>query len=242
MTTPEQAPLPDNIHHYTSISEVPYEISKYWHQRHDIFSKYDDGIWMTDAAWYGITPEPVASRIATDLAGQAPASKTVLVDAFAGAGGNTIQFALSGRWSQIFAVERGKWHPEVLKCAKHNAEVYGVAKKIFWISGDAFVELPRRLKKLGKSTVVFASPPWGGPAYTDYEVFDLSVMEPYSLLHLYRSFSTVTKDMVLYLPRTSDLRQLAMYDDEGEKLKVVHYCMHGASKAICVYFGATGGG
>lgn len=63
-------------------------------------------------------------------------------------------------------------------------------------------------------------------------------MQPYSLSHLYSSFSYFTSDVVLYLPRTADLRQIAKYaDPDGEKLKVVHYCMHGASKALCVYFG-----
>jgi trimethylguanosine synthase len=33
---------------------------RYWHQRYSIFSKYDDGVWMTDDAWFGVTPEPVA--------------------------------------------------------------------------------------------------------------------------------------------------------------------------------------
>jgi trimethylguanosine synthase len=34
--------------------------SRYWQQRHSIFSKYDEGICMTDDAWFGVTPEPVA--------------------------------------------------------------------------------------------------------------------------------------------------------------------------------------
>jgi trimethylguanosine synthase len=55
----EQA-LPDGVHHYDSAEDVPFEISKYWHQRYDIFSTYDEGIWMTDDAWFGVTPEPVA--------------------------------------------------------------------------------------------------------------------------------------------------------------------------------------
>lgn len=77
-----------------------------------------------------------------------------------------------------------------------------------------------------------------GPTYTDYEVFDLNVMVPYTLPFLYNSFSAITPDVVLYLPRTSDLRQLAKHGKSGEKLKVTHYCMHGASKALCVYFGS----
>lgn len=89
----------------------------------------------------------------------APASKTILIDAFAGAGGNVIAFALSGRWKQIFAVEKD---PKTLACAKHNAELYGVAKKIFWIQGDVFDALKVRLKVAAKNAVIFGSPPWGG--------------------------------------------------------------------------------
>lgn len=153
----EQKP-PDGVHHYSSAAEVPFQISKYWHQRHNIFSKYDEGIWMTDDAWFGVTPESVAKKIAEHVA-TTPKSKTVLIDAFAGAGGNAIAFAESGRWNQIFAVEKD---PKVLACAKHNAEVYGVAKKIFWIEGDIFEALGKRLKALAKNAVVFGSPPWGG--------------------------------------------------------------------------------
>ena len=82
-----------------------------------------------------------------------------MIDAFAGAGGNTIAFALSGRWNQIFAIEKD---PKALACAKHNAEVYGVAKKIWWIEGDSFTVLPKRLKQSAKNAVIFGSPPWGG--------------------------------------------------------------------------------
>lgn len=152
------APPSDAIRYYESAAEVPFEISKYWHQRHKIWSRYDDGVWMTDDAWFGVTPEPVATAIATHVAA-APESKTVMIDAFAGAGGNAIAFALSGRWKEIFAVEKD---PNVLACAKHNAEVYGVSKKIWFIEGDVFEVLGRRLKGKAKNAVLFASPPWGG--------------------------------------------------------------------------------
>jgi len=49
-----------------------------------------------------------------------------------------------------------------LSCAKHNAEIYGVAKKITWIHGDVFEALQRRLKFVAKKAVIFGSPPWGG--------------------------------------------------------------------------------
>jgi len=50
---------------------------------------------MTDDAWFGVTPEPVANKVAEDLAALTSKSKTVLIDMFAGAGGNVIAFALS---------------------------------------------------------------------------------------------------------------------------------------------------
>lgn len=71
---------PTEVHHYNHISEVPWDIQKcdprsllppspakltgspsYWRQRHNIFSKYDQGVWLTDDAWFGVTPEPVAT-------------------------------------------------------------------------------------------------------------------------------------------------------------------------------------
>lgn len=39
-------------------------VNRYWHQRHRIFSKYDEGIWMTNDDWFGVTPEPVATFVA----------------------------------------------------------------------------------------------------------------------------------------------------------------------------------
>lgn len=51
---------PEGIHHYESASDLPEANAKYWHQRYNIFSKYDEGIWLTDDAWFGVTPEPIA--------------------------------------------------------------------------------------------------------------------------------------------------------------------------------------
>lgn len=232
MTTSEASTKP--CLHYTSIDQVPVGIQKYWHQRHDIFSRYDEGIQSTDSAWYGVTPEPVAATIAAHVAEAAPASATTLIDAFAGIGGNTIAFAQSSRWERIFAIEKD---PAVLACAKHNAEIYGVAKKIWWIQGDCFSILKTRLAGMKGSTVIFASPPWGGPGYLDDGVFNLSTMQPYSLRDLYTPFSKLSSEIALFLPRTSDLNQLTELAPDGKKLEVTHYCLRGNSKAICVYFG-----
>jgi hypothetical protein len=34
--------------------------SRYWFQRYKIWENYDEGIWMTEDAWFGVTPEPIA--------------------------------------------------------------------------------------------------------------------------------------------------------------------------------------
>ena len=93
------------------------------------------------------------------MADLAPPGHSILVDAFAGVGGNTIAFAKSGEWKRVYAVEKD---PIVLQCARHNAKVYGVENKITWFEGDCFDILRRQLKDLGPYSVLFASPPWGG--------------------------------------------------------------------------------
>ncbi|KAF1988324.1 RNA methylase [Aulographum hederae CBS 113979] len=237
----------DGIFHYTFKGEVPTEIQKYWAQRYKIFSQYDEGIWMTDDAWFGITPESVANKIAAHIASSAGPEKDTLIDAFCGAGGNTIAFALSGRWKLIFAIEKD---PKILKCAKHNAEIYGVARKIVWIQGDCF-DVIQRYEPVAKQAVIFGSPPWGGPEYNAADIFNLDAMLPYSLKQIHKSFSAITPDMALYLPRSSNLNQIARHakpakqvngdatkDPDDHKTQVVHYCLGGASKALTVYYGA----
>ena len=41
----------------------PNAVARYYQQRYNIFSKYDAGIWMTDEAWFGVTPEPIARLV-----------------------------------------------------------------------------------------------------------------------------------------------------------------------------------
>lgn len=76
-----------------------------------------------------------------------------------------------------------------------------------------------------------------GPGYRSDRVFNLKTMEPYSLQRLYDEYSVFSKHMVLYIPRTSDLKQIAKLVPAGGKATVMHYCMEGASKALCIFYG-----
>src|SRR5690606_15920107 len=98
----------------------------------------------------------------------ASAEKTTIIDMFAGAGGNSIAFALSERWSRVIAIEKDK---DTLACAQNNASIYGVADQITWVLGDCFAYLEHALASPAEihpslrinpeATVLFASPPWG---------------------------------------------------------------------------------
>uniref|UniRef100_A0A8H7N9C8 Uncharacterized protein n=1 Tax=Bionectria ochroleuca TaxID=29856 RepID=A0A8H7N9C8_BIOOC len=85
MKPADRLPLTEQCHHYQGRHEVPWDIQKYFSQRYSIFSWYDQGICMTDDAWFGVTPEPVANQVAKDMY-DSDAKKTVLIDMFAGAG------------------------------------------------------------------------------------------------------------------------------------------------------------
>lgn len=89
----------------------------------------------------------------------APPEKSIIVDSFAGVGGNAIAFARSGRWTRVYAIEKDE---KVLACARHNAQIYGVQDKISWYEGDCFELFKNELVGLGELSVIFASPPWGG--------------------------------------------------------------------------------
>ena len=57
-------------------------------------------------------------------------------------------------------------------------------------------------------------------------------MQPYNLTELVNLSRKVTNDIVIYLPRSSDVRQLACQSTEDQSTTVIHYCMEGASK-VC---------
>jgi trimethylguanosine synthase len=76
-----------------------------------------------------------------------------------------------------------------------------------------------------------------GPGYRDTDIFDLESMQPYTFSRLYDSFRKITPNMVLYLPRTSDLRQIARRVEGSQQTQIVHYCTAGTSRALCVYLG-----
>ncbi|KAL3995238.1 RNA cap guanine-N2 methyltransferase family protein [Acanthocheilonema viteae] len=106
------------------------DMPKYYNQRFRLFSKLNEGILMDREGWYSVTPERIAAHIADRVVIM---KDTIVLDGFAGVGGNCIQFALKGAY--VIALDMD---PIRLRCAKRNAEIYGVADRINFICIDFF--------------------------------------------------------------------------------------------------------
>ena len=84
--------------------------------------------------------------------------------------------------------------------------------------------------------VVFASPPWGGPSYVESEIWDLGTAEP-SIFDIVQHARTITNQICLFLPRTSNLEQIANLAECGERVGVDYMFANGYCKGMCVYLG-----
>ncbi|XP_020573143.1 trimethylguanosine synthase-like [Phalaenopsis equestris] len=118
----------------TSSAGIAPCLFKYWLQRYSLFSMFDAGISMDDEAWFSVTPEAIA---ASHAAHAAFSSAAVVIDCFAGVGGNAIQFAARG--FRVVAVEID---PRKVDYAVKNARIYGVKDRIEFLVGDFFSLAP----------------------------------------------------------------------------------------------------
>ncbi|ETV95739.1 hypothetical protein, variant [Aphanomyces invadans] len=202
-------------------------LQKYWAQRYALFSKFDDGIEMDHEGWFSVTPEVIAAHHATRIACD------VVVDAFTGCGGNAIQLARTCR--HVIAIDLD---PTKIAIAKHNAGIYGVADRIEWIVGDSFAILPR----LHHVDVVFLSPPWGGPAYLSQQKFSLQDMRMgrHDGIDLFKIATALTKDIVYFVPRNVDTKQVKLLQDpeRDEVVEVEYNYLNHKLKTVTMYFGS----
>nr|XP_010968991.1 trimethylguanosine synthase [Camelus bactrianus] len=207
------------------IAAVP-ELAKYWAQRYRLFSRFDDGVKLDREGWFSVTPEKIAKHIAGRVS-QAFTCGGVVVDAFCGVGGNTIQFALTGK--RVIAIDID---PVKIDLARNNAEVYGTADKIEFICGD-FLQLAPGLK----ADVVFLSPPWGGPDYATAEIFDIRTMMSPDGFEIFRLSQKITNNIVYFLPRNADVDQVASLAGPGGQVEIEQNFLNNKLKTITAYFG-----
>jgi tRNA1(Val) A37 N6-methylase TrmN6 len=164
----------------------------------------------------------------------------VVVDPFAGAGGNAIQLAAA--CARVIAIERDPDRADILK---HNAGVYGVHDRLEVHCAD-FFDVVSTLK----ADIAFFSPPWGGPEYSQKDAYDLSALcgpgtdggLPRLLELAYDVMGC--KGAAVWLPRNTNLSQLNAMLPAGWRgaCEVEREVLNGVFKAVTVYLGALAKG
>ncbi|KAL0143620.1 RNA cap guanine-N2 methyltransferase-domain-containing protein [Mucor lusitanicus] len=200
---------------------MPKDMQKYYYQRYAYFSKFDQGILMDKEGWFSVTPEKIARHIALRC------QSDIIIDAFCGCGGNSIQFALT--CERVIAIDLD---PVKLHCARENAKIYGVADRIEFILGDFFDLAPNL-----KADCVFLSPPWGGPAYMAEDVYDLKSMIPGDGMNIHKIASSITPNVAFFVPRNTDPQQLAQLAGPGNTCEIELNSLNGKIKALTAYYG-----
>uniref|UniRef100_A0A1I7S7R3 Trimethylguanosine synthase n=1 Tax=Bursaphelenchus xylophilus TaxID=6326 RepID=A0A1I7S7R3_BURXY len=223
------------------------ELQKYWFQRYRLFSLMDHGILMDREGWFSVTPERIAENIARRMV-RNPGD--IILDAFTGVGGNAIQFARHGAY--VYAIDLD---PVRLKCARRNAEIYGVADYITFICGDFFdiansflgsrgkcedddSEVPRPDESPYGISAVFLSPPWGGPSY-EAKTFDIKTsMGGLDGVRIFRLAEKLSPNIGYFLPRNSPVDQIVSLANNFKKVDIEQSFLNSKSKAITAYYGA----
>ncbi|OEH74882.1 hypothetical protein cyc_08091 [Cyclospora cayetanensis] len=106
-------------------------------RRLELFSRFDEGIELDDDMWWSVTPEQLAMHTAERC------SCDLLLDGFAGAGGNAIAFARSCGFVLACEIDKAR-----IGLAKANAAVYGGAYMLFGIGSyqQQHSSLPRSVQ------------------------------------------------------------------------------------------------
>jgi len=220
---------------------LPDNCKKYWKKRYDLFSKFDNGVYMTSELWFSVTPEPVAkftSQFVRELLPRA----TTIVDLCCGGGGNTIQFAST--FDSVGAIDI---NPVNVKCTMHNANIYGVHDKIWPVTGD-WNQISQNGGKdwipsdVSQIDLMFCSPPWGGPKYSKNDnEFDLLDMSPFPLEKLLLQMSQYSRNLAVFLPRSLNLDQLRSVTKKlfgaQAKCRVVYLYLRNHCPGLIAFFG-----
>jgi len=196
------------------------ELKKYWVQRYRLFTRFDKGIKLDYDSWFSVTPEKIARHIADRC------RCDLIVDAFCGAGGNAIQFAF--KCERVIAVDIDA---EKIALARHNAAVYGVEDRIEFIVGD-FLQVAPTLK----ADVVFLSPPWGGPDYTQASTFQLEDMKPNGF-DIYQAARQISPNLAYFLPKNTNIDQLVELAAPDGAAEIEQNVLNNKVKTITAYYG-----
>lgn len=198
---------------------------KYWNQRYSIFSRFDEGVLLDEESWYSVTHECIAKAIAHKCQDYS------VMDGFAGAGGNVIQFA-HNRMTVALEIDQSR-----IDMLKNNASIYQVLDNIKIVHGD-FLEVAKNEAGID---IVFMSPPWGGPDYVKSRKYDIFSMITPDITKIMEVCNEITKNVVLYLPRTAHPAQVVQLfksmPNVQRKIEFELFCVGSKVKTIACYMG-----
>ncbi|KAH8609540.1 Methyltransferase small domain [Trypanosoma vivax] len=204
-------------------------VTKYYGQRHRLWSKFDEGIWMTKSGWYEVTPERIAQSSAS--LHKKLLNKSCVLDLFCGCGGDTVQLARV--YEKVIAVDKDR---NAIEAAKKNVEVYGVANRVSFVCCD-YREL--QLKDVNIDAV-HCSPPWGGTLYMGAPFFRLgdSLQSTIGVdfAGLFDFILSLSKNITIFLPRNTLLYSVIPPSFHGDFDVHKHY-VNDRCKAITLAFG-----
>ena len=219
---------------------------KYWHHRHALWSAYSSGIVMDDVGWFSATPEALARHHAARCA----VSPGLIVDAFAGCGGNAVRFA-EREGVTVIAVELDGGRA---RATQINTRVVAAASgpaspshraptRLDCVAADFLAAAPRL-----SADAVFLSPPWGGPSYKAGGETIPCDLEPdvggcgVGLTALVAAAAAAHAPgaplrVAAFLPRTARLDQCAAAVPPGSAVEIERAVVGGRVKGVTVYYG-----
>lgn len=210
--------------------------NSYYVQRYYFFSLFDKGIQMDRESWYSVTPEEISEYISSIIPDSSDSS---ILDGFCGCGGNIISF--SKHFKKVLANDLVE---SKINMTKNNSKIYECPDNIQYYNKDYF-DLDFGDEQID---YIFLSPPWGGPEYKKDKIYSLKKWINPDIEKIIEKSLKISKNIIFYLPRNTDLEELANllneYDKEGIKsvnntiLLDVQY-LNSASKikAILVLYG-----
>ncbi|KAL6944939.1 hypothetical protein ACO0QE_002381 [Hanseniaspora vineae] len=200
-----------------------------------------NNIYMTEELWYSVTPEDLAIFTAKWAYACLKDDLRIAMDVCCGGGGNTIQ--LAKHFPNCIGVDNNLQH---LYCTFKNSETYDISDRVSLLCLDW--NDSKTLKKLariyeGKINCIFSSPPWGGPSYLKQSTFDLEegLFIVGGITKFLESLFQFTENVVLFLPRNSNLKQLSevtkkLLGDDA-KCRVIFIKTDGHLKGVIVMWG-----
>ena len=178
--------------------------NSFYHKRFYLFSQYDKGIKLDKESWYSVTPEELSEYIALKIQDKS------VIDAFCGAGGNTIQFSRFCKQIKSIDIDSVK-----IDYCKNNMKIY----EEYYNENNSITNNNTNNVELIQSDFlntnidtnydhIFLSPPWGGTNYINKTKYLMKENITPDIDKILAKASILAKNIVLYLPRNIDLYEL----------------------------------